>query len=314
MKPYKVLICSYHMNMAIDRYRDQLAKNHIEYDTINRNPVVQEHELLEVIEQYDGVICSDDEFTRKVLEKAKRLKVISKWGVGINSIDLDATKELGIMVCNSPSALSESVAVYAWGMIINLTRHINQIDTLVRNGKWEKITGVCLVDKVIGIIGIGNIGKEIIKRACGFDMRIFGNDIQPIDKSFCKRYGVNIVSKEELFSKSDVVTLSVDLNPTSYHLIGVQELSLMKPTSYLINISRGPVIDEPALINALERQQIAGAGLDVFEKEPLPSDCKLFNFENCLLSSHNAYNSMEACDFIHENTIKNLISGLKTLV
>ena len=306
----RILVSSYHMNQVLDKYSDLFHKHKIYTDTIIKNPIVKEAELLPIISNYDGVICSDDQFTAKVLRKANKLKVISKWGTGLDSIDTKVAHEQGIKVYNSPGAFSESVSLYVWGMIIALTRKLLLIDSLVRNNSWKKAEGMTLAGKTIGVIGAGNIGKSVIGTGIGFQMRVLINDIKKIDKTFLNKYKASQVSKSTLLKESDIVVLCVDLNQTSYHLISSSELKKMKKGSYIINISRGPVIDEKALIIALCNDIIAGAGLDVFEKEPLQKNSKLRKLKNCIISSHNAYNTFESVKYVHDNTVNNLLKGL----
>lgn len=302
---WKVLISSSHMQSRLDGYLDLLAKNNIEVDTITRPQFVPEADLLEIIEPYHALVCSDDEVTDKVLARAKNLKVISKWGVGINSIDLAEAKRRGIAVYNSPGAFSESCANKAFSYILHFARDVVGQDRSIREGEWEHVPGMALAGKTIGIVGLGNVGKAVAKRAQAFDMKLLYNDI--------KEVGFPIISLEELLKESDFVVLTPDLNPSSLHLINAARLAQMKPTAYLFNVSRGPVVDETALIQALQNKLIAGAGLDVFEVEPLPAESPLRKMNNVILTPHNAYNTKEAENYVHDNTINNLIDGLQKL-
>lgn len=272
-----------------------------------------ESELLKVIDRFDGVIAGDDEFTACVLKKGARhsLKVIVKWGVGLNSIDVDAAKRLGIAVRYSPGALSDAVADAVWGYILMLARGLHRSDRIVRDGKWEKIPGLLLRGRMLGIIGVGNIGKQVALRALPFGMRLLGNDVKKIDTKFLpKPDSMHMVDKNILLEESDFIVLSCDLNPTSHHLISHAELSRMKKEAYLINVARGPVIDERAMIEALQEWRIAGAALDVYEDEPLPQDSVLRRCPNTILNAHNAFNADRSVEFIHENTVKELLKVL----
>lgn len=309
---YKVLISSIHMQSRLDRYEDLLRSHGIEYDLISKTQFVPESDLLPIIDKYDGIICSDDELTNNVLEKAIKLRVISKWGTGINSIDQEAAKRLNIRIFNSPGAFTEGCATTAWSFILSLARHTHHLTNLMRENQWERKPGIALAGKTLGVIGVGTIGKEVLKRGWAFDMDLLGNDIKDVDKQFCEQFKIKMVSKEELLQQSDVISLNPDLNKSSHHLISDSEFERMKPTAFIINTSRGPVIDEKALIRALESKKIAGAGLDVFEEEPLPTDSPLRKFSNCILTPHNSFNTEEAVEKVHENTIMNLIHGLET--
>jgi len=272
---------------------------------------LSEAELIPIIEKYDGIICGDDSFTKKVLEKAKKLKVIVKWGTGIDSIDQEAAKHFGIPVYNTPNAFSEPVSDTVMGFVLSFARNISRSDQMMKSGGWEKIRCHSLSEQTIGIIGIGNIGRLITRKANAFGMQIYGNDIKEIPEEITKSLNITMVDKETLLGESDYVSLNCTLNETSYHLISKPQLQFMKNTAILINTARGNIVNEPDLIRALENKIIAGAALDVFEVEPLPQNSPLRRFENCLLSSHNANSSPLYWQKVHKNSIKNLINELK---
>jgi D-3-phosphoglycerate dehydrogenase len=308
---WKVLISAPYMQPVIDNYRAIFEESNIELVVPSVNERLSEGELLEGIDDIDGAICGDDEFTSKVLNAAKRLKVISKWGTGIDSIDKEEAERLGIMVCNVPNAFTDPVADTVLGYILSFSRQVPWVDKEMRAGKWEKRTCTALRNKTLGVVGVGNIGKAVMRRALGFGMKLLGNDIREISSDFIQETGTTMRSLDQLLRESDFVTLNCDLNPTSYHLIGREELSLMRSTAYLMNTARGPILEEKALIWALENKRISGAALDVFEVEPLSKDSSLKQFENCLLSPHNANSSPEAWQRVHERVIANLLDGLK---
>ncbi|MSR88018.1 MAG: dihydrofolate reductase [Candidatus Zambryskibacteria bacterium] len=308
---WKVLVSSAHMQSRLDKYRELLEQNNIEVDIITRQQFVSEADLLPIVEPYHAIVCSDDEITSNVIEKAKNLKIICKWGVGINSIDKEAAKKRGIAIYNSPGAFSESCALMVFAYLMHFARQASQQDAEIRSDVWKHESGFALAGKTMGIIGMGNVGEALTRRARAFDMKVIGNDIKEIEKDFLTTHEVVMMGKEELLRQADFVVLSPDLNPTSFHLMSTAEFALMKGTAYLFNTSRGPVVDEPALVKALEGKKIAGAGLDVFEVEPLPADSPLRRMDNVILTPHNAYNTIEAENYVHDNTIKNLIEGLK---
>lgn len=308
---WKVMISAPYMQPTIDRFRPFFEKNDVEIFLPPTKERLEEAELLGIISDIDGAICGDDRFTRKVLEKAGRLKVIAKWGTGTDSIDRKAASEMGIAVFNVPNAFTNPVSDTVLGYILSFARKIPWITREMQNGEWYKIPGVALHETSLGVIGVGNIGKAVIKRAIAFGMKVYGNDLIDIDKDFIQQTGICVVSKDELLENSDYISLNCDLNPTSYHLIGKREFSLMKPTAYLINTSRGPVVDENALISALQDKRIAGAAMDVFEVEPLPKGSPLRTMDNCLLAPHNANSSPEAWENVHQQTIGNLMKELK---
>lgn len=309
---WKVLITAPYFQPVADKYRTVFNSNNIEIIVPQVEERMSEQQLLQLkgIEEIDGIICGDDEITQAVLENAKSLKVISKWGTGINSIDSEAAAYRGISVCNTPDAFSDAVADTVLGFILCFARQIPWLNEKMKRGLWRKEPGVSLKECTLGVIGVGNIGRAVIKRAKAFKVHLLGNDIKEIPSDFIRETGLEIVSLEHLLTTSDFVSLNCDLNPTSYHLLCEKTFSLMKPTAFLINTARGSVVDEEALIKALSLKQIAGAGLDVFEKEPLPINSPLRQFSNVLLSPHNANASPSDWERVHENTVENLIKEL----
>jgi D-3-phosphoglycerate dehydrogenase len=267
--------------------------------------------LIPWIGDVDGVISGDDQFTERVLSAAPRLKVISKWGTGIDSIDLEACRKRGIAVRNTPNAFSEPVADSVIGYMLCFARNLPWMNSNIRKGVWEKIPGRALRECVLGIIGVGDVGKAVARRAVVFGMQVLGNDLVRMPREFLKQTSIEMVSREELLSRADFVSLNCDLNPTSLHLMNDERFSMMKSTAVVINTARGPVIDESALVRALRNKQIGGAALDVFEKEPLPDGSPLREMDNVMLAPHNANSSPEAWDRVHRSTIANLVEELR---
>lgn len=306
-----VLVSAPYMIPVLDRFRPMLERYGLELIVPHVRERLEEEDLLRYAGQFDGAICGDDRFTRRVLQACSpRLKVISKWGTGIDSIDSAAAAELGIRVYRTPNAFTLPVADTVLGYILAFARRQPWMDREMKAGRWEKLPSRALHECTLGIIGVGNIGKAVARRARAFGMTVLGNDIVEIDHVFLTETGVQMTNLEDLLARSDFVSLNCDLNPTSYHLINSRTLALMKPTAVLINTARGPVVDEAALIAALQSGQIAGAALDVFEVEPLPLDSPLLKMENVLLAPHNANSSPAAWERVHWNTIKNLLEGL----
>jgi D-3-phosphoglycerate dehydrogenase len=308
---WKVMISAPYMQPVLERFKSVFDANGIELVVPPVKERLGEKELLALIGDIDGVICGNDRFTENVLRKAVRLKVIVKWGTGLDSIDGQAAGKLGISVCNTPNAFTHPVADSVLGYILSFARRIPWSTLEMWGGSWVKKPCVSLRECTLGVIGVGNIGKAVIRRAAAFGMKTLGNDIVDIDRAFLEETGTLMVSKEELLKAADFISLNCDLNPTSFHLIGTKELALTKPTACIINASRGPVIDEKALIIALRKKKIAGAALDVFEDEPLPKDSPLRKMKNCLLAPHNANSSPGAWENVHRNSIKHLLNGLK---
>ena len=308
---WRILVSAPYFLPSVEDYRSQLEAAGLELVIADVCERLCEEELLPIVPAIHGAICGDDEFTARVLHAAVNLKVISKWGTGIDSIDVDAASRLGIQVFNTPNAFTDNVADTTLGYILNFARQLFRMDQDIRSGKWIKPETVSLRECTLGVVGIGNIGKAVVRRAVGFGMTVLGSDPVPPPESFLRETGLRMVSLDELLKSSDFVTLHCDLNPTSHHLINSPQLDLMRRTAYLINTSRGAVICEPALINALRDSTIAGAALDVFETEPLAPDSPLRHLNNCLLAPHNANSGFAAKKRVHESTINNLLEGLK---
>lgn len=308
---FKVLVSAPYMQPVIDRFRPFFDEHGIELVVPPVAERLSESELLEWITDIDGVIAGDDRFTERVLKEASRLKVISKWGTGIDSFDLDACRRLGIEVRNTPNAFSEPVADSVMGYILCFARHLPWMDHDMKHGGWQKIPGRALWECTLGVIGVGNVGKAVIRRAFAFGMRVLGNDLLDMPEDFIRETGTQMVEKDDLLAQADFVSLNCDLNPTSFHLISDGELTVMKPSAYIINLARGPIIDEPALIRALQDKQISGAALDVFEIEPLPKESPLRRMNNVFLSPHNSNSSPKTWERVHQSTVKNLIEVLE---
>ena len=308
---WKVLVSAPYLQPSVERFRPMLEEQGVELCVPPVSERLEEDDLLCLVGDIDGAICGDDRFTERVLKAAPRLKVISKWGTGIDSIDRAACERLGIAVRNTPDAFSQPVADTVMGYILCFARGLPWLDAEMKRGEWKKTPGRSLQECTLGVIGVGNVGKAVVRRAQAFGMRLLGNDPAPMHARFLAETGVRMVSKDELLFRADFVSINCDLNPTSYHLISDAEFDLLKPGAVLINTARGPIIDEPALVRALETGRLAGAALDVFEHEPLPADSLLRKMDNVMLAPHNANSSPEAWERVHANTCANLIEELQ---
>ncbi|MDI6770745.1 MAG: phosphoglycerate dehydrogenase [Anaerolineales bacterium] len=306
-----ILLSAPYMLPLLDRFRPVFEKYGIDLLLPEVDERLEEAELLKYAGQFDGAICGDDGYTARVLEAcAPRLKVISKWGTGIDSIDSQAAARLGVKVCRTPNAFTLPVADSVLGYILAFARRQPWMDRAVKTGEWDKLPGRSLSECTLGVVGVGAIGKAVVRRARAFGMKILGTDIVDIDHVFLAETGLEMTTLESLLSNSDFISLNCDLNPTSYHLINERTLGLMKPAAILINTARGAVVDEPALVAALQKGTIAGAALDVFEAEPLPAESPLRQMDNVMLAPHNANSSPAAWERVHWNTIHNLLEGL----
>ena len=251
----------------------------------------------DLLAEVEAVIVGTEPIGEGYLVKAPKLKLVSRFGVGYDSVDIEACTSRRIYVTHTPGVLSEAVADHTWALILGLMRRIPQADRFTRE-EWALRKrglpfGSDLNGKTLGIAGLGAIGAEVAKRAQGFGVKVIYHDIarRPELES---EYGVRFVEFEELLRSSDIITLHVPLLPTTRGLIGEKEFDAMRPTAVLINTSRGPVVDQSALVEALERGKIAGAALDVFEVEPIPLDDRLLEMENVVVTPHVASATWEA--------------------
>jgi D-3-phosphoglycerate dehydrogenase len=249
-----------------------------------KQPVADGDDLLEYLDDVIAIITGLEPITQKVINTAPRLKVIGKHGIGVDNIDLDAAKRKGVTVLNSPGTNREAVADLVFGLMLSLARKIPNSDSQVRAGKWPKVFGQSVFGKTLGIIGLGAIGRSMVQRARGFDMKVFAFD-NYWNKEYADANGVIFSDIDGILKEADFISLHVPLTPETKNLIGMEQLNSMKPSSYLINASRGGVVDEDALYTALKEGKIAGAGLDVFSTEPL-IDSPLFELDNVILSPH----------------------------
>ncbi|MCK5175826.1 MAG: phosphoglycerate dehydrogenase, partial [Planctomycetes bacterium] len=278
---------------------------------------LKESELPKIIKDCDIIIAGTEKYSREVLASADRLKLISRVGIGLDSIDLQAARDLGIIVSYTPDAPSPAVAELTIGLMFSLLRQIPLIDRKLRSGIWQRISGERLSNMVIGIIGTGRVGSRILKHLQGFHpKRIFVNDIHP-DHNLYEMYHAELVEKETIYEKADIITLHVPLTPLTQGLIGKKELDTMKPNTRLINTSRGGIIDENALYNALIDKRIAGAAIDVYENEPYTGN--LIELRNNVLTCHmgsmtkdcrknmEIQAAEEAIRFIRSEPLKNIV-------
>ena len=311
MIEYTVLLSAPYIIPSLERFKPLFDKYGIDLIVPEVHERLKEEELLKYAGQFDGAICGDDQYTARVLEVcAPRLKVISKWGTGIDSIDSDAAARFGVKIYRTLNAFTLPVADTVLACILAFARRLPWMDKAVKAGEWEKLPGRSLNECTLGVVGVGIIGKAVFRRARAFGMKLLGNDIIEIDHVFLAENGVQMTSLDSLLSNSDFVSLNCDLNPTSFHLVNARTLNLMRPTAVLINTARGPIVDEPALVTALQAGTIAGAALDVFEVEPLPAESPLREMDDVLLAPHNANSSPVAWERVNWNTIHNLLSGL----
>ncbi|NPV57479.1 MAG: phosphoglycerate dehydrogenase [Anaerolineae bacterium] len=306
-----VLLSAPYMLPFVDRFRPVFEHFGLELLLPEVRERMEEDQIMRYAGEFDGAICGDDRYTERVMRAClPRLKVISKWGTGIDSIDRQAAAQLGIRIGNTPNAFSLPVADSVLGYMLAFARRLPWMDAEMKAGRWSKLMGRSLSECTLGVVGVGNVGKAVIRRAHGFGMTILGNDVVQIDPGFLAGCNVEMTTLRDLLGRADFVSLNCDLNPTSRHLINAETVGWMKAGAVLINTARGLVVDEQALVDALRSGRLAGAGLDVFENEPLPADSPLLVMDNVLLAPHNSNSSPAAWERVHWNTIRNLLDGL----
>jgi phosphoglycerate dehydrogenase-like enzyme len=243
----------------------------------------------------DAIIGSTDEYNAALIRACPRLKVIARCGVGLDSVDMAAATAAGIVVANTPGAMTEAVADYAFALMLSLARRIVEGDALMRRGGWAEFPGVLLPAKTLGLVGCGQIGQAVARRAAGFGMRIIAYDPQLAERGLPAGLpAISFVTLEQLLRESDFVSVHAPSIPQTRHMFNATRFSQMKQTAYFINTARGALVDQAALVEALTSGRIAGAATDVYEREPLPADHPLRNAPRCVLTPHNAFNAVEA--------------------
>lgn len=306
-----VLVSAPYMLPFMPRFKPVLAQLGMRVIIPEVHERLSEDELLGYAGKFDGTICGDDRYTRRVIQACQpRLKVISKWGTGIDSIDQEAAAEFGVSVRNTPNAFTVPVAESVLGYMLSFARRFGAMDSAMKSGEWKKIPGYTLSEKTLGVVGVGNVGKAVLRRARAFGMKLLGNDIVEIAPDFLLENSVESVSLRELLQRADFISLNCSLTPSSFHLMNEESFGWCKPGAFLINTSRGAVVEEPALVRALQSGRLAGAALDVFEVEPLPAKSPLLGMENVLLAPHNSNSSPFYWERVHWNSIRNLALGL----
>ena len=269
-----------------------------------------EEELIGLLQGIDGAIVSTDPFTARVIQAADRLKVISRTGVGYDAVDVPAATARGVIVTTTPGVNRHAVADWALALILCCARKVPENLAEVRQGAWTRYEGMDLDGKTLGVVGLGTIGKEVAKRAKAFGMRLLAYDLVQ-DLPFAEGQGIVYVSLEELLRQSDFVSIHCFLNAATRHLINATRLGLMKPTAFLINTARGGIVDSEALYQVLHAKRIAGAGLDVFEGEPLRADSPLRSLDNVYLSPYCAGSTEDARKRSGTMAAENLVRGLR---
>ena len=289
-----------------------------EVEVFSRDEVISREELLANVKGRDAVLCLlTDKMNAEVFEAAgPQLKVVANYAVGFDNINLEDTKKHNVFATNTPDVLTETVAEHAFGLILSIAQRITEGDRFTRAGKYKGwapmlMLGNDVSHKTLGVLGLGRIGSRVAHHgARGFDMNVIYYDVKR-NEAFEKEYGAEFVADpEELLKRADFISVHVPLLPTTKHLINAKRLKMMKPTAYLVNTSRGPVIDEAALVDALKNKVIKGAGLDVFENEPQLAP-GLAELENVILTPHAASATEETRAKMSEVAALNIIDALE---
>ena len=271
---------------------------------------LDEADLLRILPGCVGIIAGDDRLTARVIDGAPGLRAISKWGVGMDAIDVQHANRRGIAVTNTPGMFDDEVADVALGYLILLARQLHRVDADVRQGCWSKPAGRSLAGMTVGVVGLGGIGSAFVRRALVLGMTVVACDPASEARHRAGRLGIDLVGLDELVMGADVVSLMAPLTASTRHLLNADLLSRMRPGSWIVNTARGPLIDQEALVGALRAGHIAAAALDVFEDEPLPREHPLTTMANVVLGSHNGSNTHEANLRTSHAAARNLLRSL----
>ena len=292
-------------------------KKKFEVDVHTGKIPIPQNTLKSKIKNLDGLICFPyDKINKEVLQYAEKLKVISTFSVGYDHIDLDFAKENKIRVGYTPEVLTDATADMAFGLLLDSLRRISEGDRIIRKGKWKQIygahdyVGFDLQGKTLGIMGLGRIGKTLAKRAKAFDMKIIYHNRNKISRDEERKLGVKYTKFDKLITQSDIISIHVPHTKETNQIFNMKILKKMKKTAFLINTSRGKIVNEKDLVTALKQKIIAGAGIDVFEIEPIKKNHPFMKLENLVMSPHVGSSTKETRIQMAELTVKNLIYGM----
>jgi D-3-phosphoglycerate dehydrogenase len=305
MTNYKILVASRSFGPNCPEAVERLVEAGAELIPNPWGRTPKEDELMAAMAGVDVLISGTEPVTARVLDAAPDLMLVAKHGVGFENIDLDAAKARGVPVVIAGGAIADSVADMAMALLLACARHVPQGDRAVREGKWPRMVGVELRGKTLSVIGLGQIGREVAKRAHAFGMNLIAYDVFKHEQ-FAQDYGVRYLPLHQALAEGDFITLHAPVTDESRHMINAMTLMLMKPTAYLINTARGELIDEVALATALREKRLAGAACDVFEKEP-PGDNPLLRLDNFIAAPHSAGQTGDGLRKLGEVTVDNII-------
>jgi len=283
----------------------------IQIVTNNSGGIMSEEQMKKAIADCDGVIIGVDPLNAEVLSAAPKLRAVAKYGVGVDNIDMDYCLRKEIPVSRTIGANSAAVADYTFALMLALSRKVITIDAECRKGNWNKITTSDVAGKTIGLIGLGAIARQMVTRAKGFDMKVMAFDVF-WDDAYAKYHQITRADVDTICKECDFICLHVPLLPETQNMIGKEQLSIMKPSAYIVNTARGGLIDEDALLIALKEKWIAGAGLDAFRQEP-PECREWFTLDNVVLGSHCAASTIGASNTMSKMAAENIIVDLGIL-
>lgn len=276
-----------------------------------REHLAEQRALVERLRDFDIIVAMRERtpFPRGLLEELPRLRLLITTGMRNASIDVPAATDCGVLVCGT-EGLGSPTAELTWGLILALLRQIPREDQATRQGQWQVSMGITVKDKVLGVIGLGRLGSQVAAVGKAFGMSVLAWS-QNLTAERAAQAGATLVSKDALLSDADIVTIHLVLSDRTRGLLGTREFGLMKPTAYLINTSRGPIVEEAALVQALQRRVIAGAGLDVFDEEPLPLDHPLRHLDNTVITPHLGYVTAETYRIFYGHAVENIQAFLR---
>ncbi|WP_228552289.1 phosphoglycerate dehydrogenase [Gracilibacillus salitolerans] len=302
----KVLVTATNYSTLCAEAKQLLEQNGCEVVENPHDRPMTFNELKEVVSDIDAVVAGVDTWNEEVFRLAPRLKVISRFGVGVDNIDLEKAKEFGIQVTNAPRLNSNAVAELTINLILNTLRNTPNLHVTTRQGYWERFVGNELQNRSVGLLGFGNIAQNVAKKLQGFDVNVYAYDKFP-NKDIAKRLNVQFTDYEEILNKCDVVSMHLPLLKETYHFMDESKFSQMKQDSYFINTSRGPLVDEKALWHALNEGKLAAAAIDVYEEEPTSKDNPLFDLDNVITTPHTAAETYEVYHNVSLMTAKAIL-------
>lgn len=310
MAAHRVLVTCPPMLGMLEAFVAPALELGLELVPVEVTQTLSEAELIALLPQFDGWIIGDDPATQQVFEAGQggSLKAAVKWGIGVDNVDFKACEALGIPITNTPGMFGAEVADVAVGYVIALARHTVEIDRGVRQGHWPKPRGLSLAGRTAAVVGYGDIGRNTARRLLAADMTVIAYD--PFVEASSLEADVSLATWPKRLGEADFVVVNCALTVSSHHMLDAQAFAAMKPGVRVVNVGRGPVIDEQALIAALATGQVHSAALDVFEKEPLPSGSPLRSHLSCIFGSHNSSNTVDGVERTSDKAIQLLASFL----